>query len=71
MYGLVDFLVAQEIIHVIGRKQAQQEERELVQPEQMSPIARLINRLPIWTPNQTFVLETPQDNALFNNTQCE
>ena len=35
MYGSVDFLVLQEIIHMIGRKQAEQEVCELVQPERM------------------------------------
>jgi hypothetical protein len=71
MYGSIDFLVAQEVMHIIGRKQAQEEGQESVLPEQMSPITRLINRLPIWTPNQPFVLETPHDETFFNSTQCE
>jgi len=71
MYGLTDFLVAQEIMHIVGRKQAEEEGRELAQPEQASLIARLVNRLPIWTPNESFALEVPQDDAFFNSTQCE
>ncbi len=71
MYGLTDFLVAQEIIHIIGREQAQQEGRELAQPERISLIAWLVNRLPIGTSHQPFVLETPHDDTFLNNTQCE
>ena len=71
MYGLTDFLVAQEIIHVIRRSQAEQEGLELDQPDKISLVARLINRLPIWTTNRSFVLETPQDDTFFNSTQCE
>lgn len=71
MYGPVDFLVAQEIIHVVGRKQAQQEGQEISLPEEMSLVGRLISRLPLWTPNESFALDASCDEPSLNTVQCE
>ncbi|MBI1280826.1 MAG: hypothetical protein GC179_22065 [Anaerolineaceae bacterium] len=71
MYGLTDFLVAQEIIHIIGREQARHEAQAAAQPEHLSPLGRLINRLPIWTPNQEFALDIAKEESTLKITSCE
>ena len=71
MYGLIDHLLAEEIIHLIGRKQAAEETRELLETKRLSLMARLVNRLPLWTTNQQHALNVQRDEASLNTAQCE
>ncbi len=71
MYGLVDFFVAEHIMHTIVRKQAEEVAREPAQPQQMSLVGRLINRLPLWSANRLFAFDRSHEKAELNIAQCE
>jgi hypothetical protein len=71
MYGLIDFHIAEEIIHLVGRSQAEQEAQAASETKHLSLVARLVNRLPLWTTERQLALEIQGDETSFSASQCE